>query len=170
MATVDATPMGADANSYVTLTEAAAYYDERLSATLWDDASADDRARAVIMATRAIDDTYRFAGWRTTSLQALKWPRTNVWDEDGEEYATNVTPELVKRATLELALKMLTDSVGGTDSLAGSGLEQFRRAKVGPMEVEIDKGFSASSMPDHVRRILAPLLESAGMFARLERS
>lgn len=168
MATVIATPGSATANSYITTAEGDTYADERLQSTNWTSEDADDRARAVIQATRWLD-TLDFEGVKSSSAQALKWPRINAFDEDLEEYDTDAIPAVVKRATFEVALRLLNDNAGSTDTLAPTGLEQFKRAKVGLMEVELDKGFRTTDLPDQVRKMLAHVLRSAGIMAQMER-
>ena len=54
-ATIDATLSGANANSYVTLAEANAYFETVPSSTQWDNKQDDKKNRALIAATRWID-------------------------------------------------------------------------------------------------------------------
>jgi hypothetical protein len=160
VATVGAT----NANSYATVAEGDTYFDERLQAANW----IGEKARALIMATRRID-VLRFRGEKVNTAQALKWPRIEAYDDDGQEYDTTVVPAIVKQATYELALKILNDDAASTDALAVTGLESIRRAKVGPLEIEVDKGFRAATLPDTVIRLLRPVLVSSGLMAELMR-
>lgn len=155
----------ADANAYLTVAAAALYFDTRPTSASWDDASAGARIRALIQATRQID-TLRFRGESVTDAQALKWPRVSVFNEDGYEYPTNAIPQIVQDATCEAAFQML---VAGADTLADTGLEGFKRAKVGPLEVEL-RARRAARLPDYVLTLLRPVLLGVGMMARLVRS
>jgi hypothetical protein len=159
-----ATAGATNANSYATMAEADTYFDERLQATNW----IGEKARALIMATRRID-VLRFEGEKVSTAQALKWPRIEAYDDDGEEYDTSTVPAIVKQATYELALKILNDDAASTDTLGVTGLESIRRAKVGPLEVEVYKGFKAADLPDTVLRLLRPVLASSGLMAELVR-
>jgi hypothetical protein len=76
----------------------------------------------------------------------------------------------VLHATYELALRLLRDSAAGTDTLADDGLSRFKRAKVGPLEVEVNQSESSGTVPDHVLRILRHLLRRAAFMAKLERA
>lgn len=155
MPTLTATVGGASSNSYVATADGDTYFDERLNASAWTDADADDKERAVIMATRRLDqEDYR--GEKNTTGQALKWPRIAAFDEDGEEYASDAIPEFLKQATYELALRFLND--GTTDTLADTGLEQFKTAKVGPLEVEINHAQRAGELPENVHRLIRHVL------------
>ena len=158
MPTIVETVGSATANSYVTDAEADTYFDERLNATAWtSETDADVKARALIMATRRLDQE-RYMGEKTTTGQALEWPRVWAFDKDGEEYDSAVIPTPVKHATFEMALRLLND--GNADSLADTGMEEFKRAKVGEMEVERFAGFAAGQLPSNVRRIIQHVLES----------
>jgi hypothetical protein len=170
MPTLDATVGGPDANSYATIAEGDTYFGERVQAPNWTgESSVDVKAQALIMATRRIDHL-SFRGVKTTDVQALKWPRIGAFDESGYEYDPAAIPALVKQATFEWALHILNGNAGGTDPFADGGLEQFDRAKVGPLEVEIRKAHKATKTPDIVMRILRPLLRGSGLMAMLERS
>lgn len=169
MPTLTATASSATANSYATVAEGNAYFDERVQASNWTgESDADVKERALIMATRRVDQL-SFEGAKSTDTQALKWPRINAFDESGYEYDTDAVPTLVKHATFEIALKILNDNADSTDPLADSGLEQFDRAKVGPLDVEINHTRSSTALPDNVTRILRPVLRGSGMMATLER-
>lgn len=169
MPTLVATAGSATANSYATVAEGDTYFDERVQATNWTgEADADVKERALIMATRRID-TLRFEGSKSASGQALKWPRIDAFDDNGDEYATDAVPTIVKHATFEQALTILNDNAAAKDSFAPTGLEPFTRAKVGPLEVEIDKGYQPGELSDEVRRLLRPVLRSHGLMAELVR-
>lgn len=165
MATVVATAGATNANSYVLVADAATYFDERLNAGAWS-TSDDNKARALIQATRRIDQE-RFTGEKVASGQALKWPRYWALDDDGEEYSTTEVPQIVQDATCELALYFLNQ--GTTDPMMNTGLEGFKRAKVGPMDVETRDAFETGQLPDNVVSILRPVLLTSGLTARMYR-
>lgn len=153
-----ATPGASTANSYVTVAEADTYFGDRPESTAWTGATADQKAAALIYATRRIDQE-TFKGHPAKPLtdrassgdtQALKWPRYSVPTPDGWYYDQSVVPECVKRATMELALAMLA---GGFD-LEDTGLEGFEEVVVGPLEVTPRHSRSAGVLPRVVRREL----------------
>jgi hypothetical protein len=117
-AAVDATVGGASANSYVTIAEADAYLVARLNAGAWEtDATADEKIRAVIEATRELD-RLSWQGRRASTTQALAWPRYWVVDPDSPSafnVDSTIIPQRVKDATCELALEFLR---AGTTDLA----------------------------------------------------
>jgi len=147
------------------------YFDERLhpDASIWSGQSTDDKERALITATRRLDQE-DWQGTRVDTTQALDWPRYWATDEDGEEYESNEIPTKVKHATFELALRLLIDRANSKDTLADTGLEEFRAAKVGPMDMERDPTFEGGQLPANVRRLLSSVVRTAGGSVRMERA
>lgn len=106
----------ANANSYVSVAECDTYHAATLNAEAWTGASADDKAIAVVMATRLIDSLFQFYGVVTFAAQALQWPRLDCPDPDrnfgslpdlsffrGNMVPFNMVPVFVKNSTCELA-------------------------------------------------------------------
>lgn len=167
MPTIDATVGGASANSYITRAAATTYFDERLNSGAWTSASNENKDRALIQATRRLDQE-DWQGVKVASGQALDWPRYWATDEDGEEYDSAAIPQPIKDATCELALRFLND--GTTDTLADTGLEEFAAAKIGPMEVERNRAFKAGQLPENVLRLLRHVIRSATASRRVSRA
>ena len=61
-------------NSYITVADATTYCDTRLFADAWSNATADDQAKALIMATKTID-RQTIKGAQKLQDQTLQWPR-----------------------------------------------------------------------------------------------
>ena len=100
-----ATLAGATSNSYITVADASIYFDNRLDATDWAAATADNKAASLITATGWLD-TLDFYGDRSATTQALKWPRIDVTC-DGIEATATFIPREIKDATCETALALL---------------------------------------------------------------
>lgn len=151
---IDATVAGANSNSYVTRAEANAYMLTRLNVSQYTgkpDVDGGDREQALIMATRVLD-SLRYMGEKTSAGSALKWPRMNLTDEDGNLLPSDVIPRQVKEATYELALAILAS--GSTDWLANTGLEGFDSVSVGPLSITINHGQVAAQIPVSINRLL----------------
>ena len=76
---LDASPKGANSNSYLTVTEATDYFDA-ISAqkyNTWSTLTGDEE-RHLIRATKIVDAHFNFIGQRTARDQALEWPRQFV--------------------------------------------------------------------------------------------
>jgi hypothetical protein len=170
MPTLVATAGSETANSYALVADADTYFDERVQASNWTGESDEDvKERALIMATRRLD-AFSYKGIKNASNQALKWPRDGVYDEDGEPYPTDEIPEFLKQATYELALDILNRNTDSEDPFADDGLDRFNRAKIGPMEVEVNHSASATPVPDYVLDLIRHVRSArSGMVAELER-
>ena len=103
-----------DANSYASATDGDAYHAGHLYATSWTGATADNKAAALVMASRVIDAEFQFNGVKTSAAQALQWPRSDCRDPDAVAtsaaagvVASNVVPKGVTDATCELARELL---------------------------------------------------------------
>ena len=138
--TLDTTIGGASANAYCTLAEAATYHESHPYATVWEDAIDDERNRAIVTATRLLDQHIGWFGWVVNSVQARQWPRVGCITRGGAyPVLSTVVPEDVKRATAELARQLLAsdrtadsdvETQGLTSLTAGSVAMTFDQARV----------------------------------------
>lgn len=91
----------AGTNSYIGLADANAYFDNRLNSENWGDATSENRAKALIMATKKIDKL-SYIGEKTLSTQALKFPRLLG------SSLTSITPQEILDACCEEALAIVS--------------------------------------------------------------
>ena len=153
-AVIDATPGGDSANSYCSVEEAQEYHDSRLNSTTWDTASPDLQARALITATRLLDEHMEWLGAPTTYEQALCWPRIAALDTEGylydhlgREIEIDEIPSKLKQATAEFARFLLegdrtadqTEGIAGVT--VGSVGVQFNQSKPAQRKVIPDAVF-----------------------------
>jgi hypothetical protein len=117
----------------------------------WTTATADQRGKAVIAATRYLDQL-AWIGSKVAATQALLWPRSAA--ECGEKsYTTTVIPPEVKYGTFLMAEALLDDpSVmsGNSPTIQGeliSGIPNadLKRAKLDIMELEFRDAAGGSS-------------------------
>jgi len=150
-----ATAKAANANAYVDETEAGLYLsDNRLYETKWAAAVSDDRKSALIWATKLLDLAFDWNGLKRTSEQALRWPRSSVYDLDGQFYDSETIPSPLKHATAELALSLLRDDRTADPSLLGRGIASVT---VGPISVEASAEQVMSLIPDYIVLLLRAL-------------
>ena len=131
-ATINATIKDANANSYVTLTEANSYFETVPDSTTWDDKTVDQKNRSLIAATRWID-SFVYYGDRCDDGQALKFPRNN-YQVDGVELACSTIPLNIKYAQYELARALANDTTAMTGNTGTDG--NFSEVKLGDIEVK----------------------------------
>ena len=170
--TIDATAGGANANSYLTLSDAQDIVDgmvEDADVTAWASATDDQKNRALYTATQRLDRE-RFIGARATNTQALQWPRTGVRKPDtyvntyatgfpfriSEDYFSETEiPDQIKRAQIELAVYLHNN----TDGISLSGLNDFKNVQIGSLNVTPDKtgAVGADHVPPMFERYLTGL-------------
>ncbi len=131
----------ADANAYANVADGDAYHAGHLYASAWTAATADNKAVALVMASRLIDAEYQFGGVKSADSQALQWPRYRCPDPDrdatlgvsllltsGNWVPENLVPKAVIQAACELARELLI--ADRTAAPAGEGLKYYNNAGV----------------------------------------
>ena len=126
----------ADANAYANVADGDAYHAGHLYASAWTAATADNKAVALVMASRLIDAEYQFNCTRTNAVQGLHWPRAKCPEPDNVHVPISVllpipydyvqydtVPKAVIQATCEMARELLiTDR---TTAPPGEGLKYY---------------------------------------------
>jgi hypothetical protein len=129
----------ADANAYADVADGNDYHNGHLYATAWTGATDDQKAVALVMASRLIDTEYQFNGLRSVDSQALQWPRVNCLDPDKAPIPIltslllvdpfvpfSIVPKALVQATCEMARELLiTDR---TAAPAGEGLKYYNQS------------------------------------------
>jgi len=137
----------ADANSYASVDDGDVYHDGHLYATAWTGATADQKAAALVMATRLIDAEMQFNGTRTNAVQGLQWPRAACPDPDSfhvplsallpipSDYVRyDTVPKAVVQAACEMARELLI-----TDRTAAPRGEGLKYENVSGVQTGYDK-------------------------------
>ena len=131
-ATINATVKDANANSYVTLTEANTYFETVPDSSTWTNKTDDQKNRSLISATRWID-SFVYYGDRCDDGQALKFPRNN-YQVDGVELACSTIPVNIKYAQYELARALANDSEAMTGNVGTDG--NIEEVRLGDIQVK----------------------------------
>lgn len=140
-----------DANAYVSVSGADDYHAKHVYATTWDDASQGDKEKALMMATRLLDETFSWNGRKFDDNQALSWPRAGTRDRDGWAVDSDEIPADLKNATAELA-RLLLDA----DRTAEDDTRGFKRIKTGSVDIEVDKFDRTGVLTKVVVNMLSP--------------
>jgi hypothetical protein len=139
--TVVATAGASNANSYISVATADDLANLYLGTLEWSSASADNKGRALIMATRYLDEL-SWIGTKASTTQALLWPRLDAacgnWI-----FAANEIPQPVKQATFDLADALLNNNTllsgtgtGSAELIPGIPNANLKRARVDVIDVE----------------------------------
>lgn len=146
----------ANANAYVSLTEADSYFQARNNLS-WNVRTTPDKEKAILYATSFMDGVFYWLGHIKKNDQALGWPRILVYDKEGRSIDGDSVPLRVKNATCELALEALDKPL--SPSLARGG--DVKRQKVASLEIEyFERAGSERTFPI-VRQILKGLYKDS---------
>lgn len=157
-------------NSYLSMEEAVAYFNNRLYADAWNNSNDDDRARSLITATASIDRmTYK--GRKKDSNQILQFPRAyrinplyhpqvigNLPDYENVEgwYLEKEVSERVKASCCEEALAILERGNNQRRKLQAEGVRSYSIGKLSETFVAgAGKGLLSTESKDLLRPYLA---------------
>lgn len=138
-------------NSYADLNDARTYFENRIDADAWEEASDLKKEQALVSATQALDNL-EWIGTAVDPLQTLAFPRVGFFFDKkiGNEVSLNPTPQRITIACFEMALHLLNNegllnSSGNVDSIS-----------VGP--ISLNKIRSSSVIPPMVRNYVKDML------------
>jgi len=140
--TIVATVGSASANSYLTLAEGNEISNNCLGTFPWQTATDDNKARALINATRYLDEL-RFIGTKASTTQALMWPRDEATCGDFD-FSNTVIPPPVKMACFDIADTLLgngnilkiSDTTSTTELIPGIPNNLLKKVKLDVLDVE----------------------------------
>lgn len=153
----------ADAESYISVSDASTYHSARGNAAWAALASDTVREQCLRKATEYMRQVYgqAWAGYRVSTTQALDWPRYEVPRRDVGVLLANYWPSTsvptdVQRACAELALR-----ASSADLLSDLGRPAVEET-VGPITVRYAEGARQSKRYPTVEGMLAPFLRAGG--------
>jgi hypothetical protein len=144
----------ANATSYVSIAEADDYYviDPNFSAT-WANLTLEVKQYLLAWATRILDQKSIWKGVLSVpDTQALRWPRTYVYDRDDRLIAPDSIPKQLKEATFELAKWLRAN-----DPTEGQDVDYLKAMRVDVIEFEWQDNAAQQSVPSIINAILSPL-------------
>lgn len=157
MSLLDATLGGVSANSYGSVEDADAYFENKFVRDRWEALSNRTKSVALMEATEVLEG-FRYVGVAAGPNQALAFPRVFEPASDGQSI-----PRPIRHACFLLALELATRSSTGAGEQAAKVAEMraanVARFRVADYEVTFsgDKGVSAwDTLPDVVRTLVLP--------------
>jgi hypothetical protein len=159
-----ATPGAANANSYVTIDEADAYFSYRFGASAWQALSSANKEIALRHSTQSIDQQ-RLRGYQVQDTQALAFPRyiPGSWDASGLLYPSTDIPQAVKDACCEEALWLAQNaSTGGMSprqQLQAEGVSSFM---VGNLQESYSGGRHVQLLGPRAQTLLRQWIDRGG--------
>jgi len=146
-----------DVNSYVSLVEAQAYFDNRLDVAAWTEASDPQKSQALVTAASYLEDL-SWEGEAISESQALSFPRQGYYFDPRLGFEVDLSSDAaLKRLAngqCELAYHLLNndgllDDVGSVQNLSiGS--------------IQLTKISGASKIPKFVLEKIRPMLKNGG--------
>mgnify|MGYP000205655139 CR=1 FL=1 len=141
-------------NSYVTLAEANAYFDNKLDVAAWTDASDLQKEQALVTSTKYLD-TLSWVGQVRSESQVLAFPRDGEYFDATRGVSVTFTtsvPQRITDAVCELAYHLLNndgllDDVGSVKSVS-----------VGSISIDVIQ--SPGKLPGIVYSLIKPLRTS----------
>ena len=129
-------------NAYISLDDADVYHEMRLHVTDWTSAGDDTKEAALMWASGLLDTLVDWAGLKVSTTQAMRWPRSAVYDLDGDALDSDDIPKFLEDATAEYARLLIADDVTAVNDLAG-----FKMLQVDVIKIEVDKYDRTGSIP-----------------------
>jgi hypothetical protein len=140
-----------DTNSYVDLSEANAYFDDRLDSNNWEKASPTSKEQALITATNLLNNV-SWEGEAVSDDQPLAFPRDGTYFEPRLGKMVDFPagyPDRILTGSMELAYYLLSNESVQDETITPDVL------KVGPITLEGLKPLEG--MPSNVYNILKPI-------------
>ena len=161
-----------DAESYNSVAEVSAYLAKTGEDAGWLALASDTvREQVARKVTRALDTEHTFRGEKKTAAQALEWPRSYAYDDDGFLYSDTAVPARLKEAHAQLCA--VAAGSGGTQTdiqpdQTEPGSVQAEAVSVGPISISttFTGGRSQVAYYRKVTRLLSELTESASVLER----
>ena len=171
--TLIATPGAANANSYLDVATADAYFANRPNAAAWAAVGVSAAKEPyLISATRILETRIVWSGLRSTTTQALDWPRTMVQDPNYPDtnrdigvrwLDSTIVPQDVQDACCEMAFALIA-----SDRTLDASSRGIKKAKVGSLEVEFDGSMAPPVLCRAARDLMRPYGRFAGSDGSIE--
>jgi hypothetical protein len=159
---IDASPGGANSDSFINVSDANTYFLERLHTDVWDDLDSGEKEKALKWATKILD-RLPWAGSKVTDTQALRWPRSSVSDLDGVYFDEAAIPYFLEQATCELGM-----ALAEADRTKDNSAEQLRALVVGPIKLDFNNDYVQDVFPETVKEIISPFLYTSWVSDEME--
>jgi hypothetical protein len=156
---LDSTLKGPNANSYVSLDYAIAYFASRpYGFALPEDEYFESY---LIHATSIVDRYVEWIGCKTTDEQRLEWPRRNIYGVNPD-----TIPFDICMAQCEMSLAISESNILSSDQLSN-----FESVKVSSIQLKLSQSaaFSSSVIPSYIQPLIERYGTSGGINCKLVR-
>lgn len=159
-----------DAEVYLSLIEADAYWAKHGNPTTWTNLSDNQKEEGMRMGAQYLDLRYgdQWKGVRKETDQALAWPRTGVIDYDNKAIDDDAVPVKIKYANAEAAHRHHTETDGLIPDIEDPGAIKEETLKAGPAMLSTE-WLGGNPQVDQFRKIdllVSDLIKPAGEIER----
>jgi hypothetical protein len=112
------------------------------------------KKHGIIWATLFLEQSFTWYGLIRDNDQARQHPRSGLVDQDGRNYDYDLICDPLKEATAVMAYLLKKKDRTADNEVLGQG---FERAKLGDIEIVVDKLQAIEFIPQYVRMILGPI-------------
>lgn len=144
-------------NSFVSVADAEAYFEDRLDVAAWTEGSDSQKAQALVTASSMLNEM-RWAGVTVSESQSLAFPRSGTYFDPRIGRAVSLDSDIalkrVNTACFELAYHLLNND--GLVDDTGT-VENIQVASISITNIR-----TASAVPSIAKRIIQPLLNNSG--------
>lgn len=148
----------ANAESYISVTDADTYFTAHGSPAAWTAATTAAKESALRYAAQWLDRRYSWISGILVLTQALSWPRGLSYDNDGRTVASGTIPQRVKDAQCEAALAHIGSTLAEVRERGGA----IESVAAGSVEVVWTSGASSGRTFPYIDSLVAPLVEFGG--------
>jgi len=153
-------------NAYISLDDADTYHEMRLHVSDWTGSDDDTKEAAIMWASSLLDKLIDWNGIKISTTQAMRWPRSAIYDLDGDSIDSDSIPKFLKEATAEYARLLIAGDITAVNDLAG-----FKMLQVDVIKIEVDKYDRTSNVPglvwDMIKNYGAKLSQQSRILERI---
>lgn len=157
------------ADSYQSIADVGTYNTAHRASTSWSGATDANKEKYCRLATQWLDANYgpRWKGVKADEDQALNWPRTDAYDNDGYAIDDDALPTRLTDAHSEVAV-FLSEGENMFQNFSNPGVIKRKRKKLGPMEEEIEYMGGSSQVKEFpiIEMLLRDLINPSGSIIR----
>lgn len=162
----------ANANSYVSLSDADVYFGTRLFSDVWTSAVEATKQKALIQAARTLDNYIAWFGVKADSDQTMQWPRRFVYETQlvnsiaEQVELVNVIPTDVVNAQCELSIYLLESDRTALPDTAG-----FSELNIaGAVSFKVDNNTKPALIPSIVFQLVGKYGSKKGIVPQIIRA
>ena len=145
------------ADSYISVTDATAYFTLHASPAAWTAATTAEKESALRYAAQWLDSNFAWPGqlFNQEGPQALAWPRFWAWDREGRQL--DGVPQAIKDSQCEMALQHLSSAL----NVVYTGTDYIKSQTVGPVSRTFQDNAPVGRQYRFIRNLLAAIIGSS---------